>query len=950
MPRTARLIALLMLLAIESRPGAIAAYIKKDTWWETVRASRPSIAAEAAAAPKEDAARIWQDFWRWLAKDFPDATAAGLSDSLETVTRFPRSARPREFHVTADGDAGGDGTSARPFSTLSQARDAIRALKGAGPLRQPIDIVVHGGTYDFDEPLRLGPQDSGTAACPITYRSNSDDPAILSAGKRISGNWRREHNGIWHIDLEDASAKAASPWRFRQLFVNGERATLARYPNLDPSDICRKGWLHARGEPEEHILAGVGTPGDWIEYRFEIHRGGTYAIWTGVATILQNVERLLRLEIDGKDVPLRPMAGSGDWRKVRFSKAVEVPLSASRHTMRWLRPKPAPGQPGRETRVHFDSFCLSDNTAATPQEDGSLPTTTADETRLVIEAEDAALRIGGSSHAGFQIIKLADARRRTTGKAIVCEPGTIKPAWAEAPHAEVFMFPAWGWFNTITWLDGADIRKTARTAAGKTYLSDVIRIRGREAATPIWPGNRFYIFNLRSELDAPGEWHLDYTSGGLHYMPPTAKSPEGSEIIAPRIDRLVEIASPSESEGRVEHVSFRGFVFKHTDYTPDQPDTRSSEDCAVLLENAWHCVIEDCSFENIGGYAVRLSLDSCMNQIRGNSVRSAGAGGIILRGPWVGWGRNILAPGRAAATLYPMGNLISDNHIRHCGAIKKYVAGIHADTRPESLAHAPGNVVSRNLIHHMPRNGIFSFRNHGGYVYESNHIHDVLQESDDGGLIHICTAALNGTAPAIIRNNLLHDVAAYRWDDEWFGRRDLDARSNGHGVYLDGNTSGVLVESNIIANTRRGGVFLHGGENNTVRNNIILNDRRNQFWMTDTWRGNRLEKNIVMWTNATPLYAAIPIQSLEGADPALFNSNLIWHASADVEIEGQGVFKTWRARGFDRHSLVADPRFEAIDLPNRICGLAPNSPAGSIGFRPIDLSGLKTVTAAPDDQ
>lgn len=928
------------------------AYTRKDTWWETVRASRPSIAAEAASASAADSARLWREFWQRVTSDFPGAAADGLSASLATPLSRVIGGPPLELHVAVDGGKHGDGTPDAPFSTLAQARDAIRMLKGTGPLKQPIDVVIHGGTYIFDVPLRLGAADSGTRDCPITYRAKAGERVIFSGGKKLSGEWRREADGVWSIDVPGVreTMNSASPWRFRQLFVDGQRATLARYPNHNPSDVCRKGWLHARGEPEEYILAGMGTPGDWIDYHFEIKNEGSYAIWAGVATIYENVERLLRLEIDGKDVPLRPMAGSGDWRKVRFSKAAEIPLSASRHTMRWLRPKPAAGQPSRETRVHFESFCLSDNTAAAPQNDGALPLKTAGETRLIIEAEDAKSRIGGASHAGFQIIKLAEARRRTTGKAIVCEPGAIKPAWAEAPHAEVFMFPAWGWFNAITWLDGTDIKKTARTAAGKPYISDVIRVRGREAATPIWPGNRFYIFNLRSELDAPGEWHLDYSSGRLDYMPLQGKSPRQSEILAPRLDRLVEIVSPSESDERVEHLTFRGFIFQHTDYTPDQPDTRSTEDCAVLLENAWHCAIEDCSFENIGGYAIRLSLDSCMNRIRGNSARSAGAGGVILRGPWVGWGKNILTPGRAAAMLYPMGNLISDNHIHHCGAIKKYVAGIHADTRPESLAHAPGNVISRNLIHHMPRNGIFTFRNHGGYVYENNHIHDVLQESDDGGLIHVCTAALNGTSPAIIRNNLLHDVAAYRWDDEWLARRGQEARSNGHGVYLDGNTSGVLVEKNIICNTRKGAVFVHGGENNTVRNNIILHDRHHQFWQTDTWRGNRFEKNIVMWTNATPFYAAIPIPSLDGADPASFNSNVIWHASPDIEIEYQGSLKEWRAKGFDRDSLIEDPRFEATDLPRRIVRLAPDSPAWAMGFEAIDLPDLKSLTAAPHGQ
>ncbi|MBT3291995.1 MAG: hypothetical protein HN380_31925, partial [Victivallales bacterium] len=382
-----------------------------------------------------------------------------------------------------------------------------------------------------------------------------------------------------------------------------------------------------------------------------------------------------------------------------------------------------------------------------------------------------------------------------------------------------------------------------------------VQVSGQEARTPIWDGNRYYLMNLRSELDAPGEWFLDYRTGRLSYRPRAGESPEQSAIVAPRLTRLVELVAPSDGEKRVEHVTFRGLEFRHTDATRDHPAWRSTEDCAILLGNAWHCVIRDCRFTNIGGYAIRLSLDSCLNRVVGNEIAEAGAGGILLRGPWVGWGQNTLSPEPSASVLSPLGNLIDHNHVHHCGRIKKYVAGIHVETRPKALAYAPGNVYRHNHIHHLPRNGIFGFRNLGGYVVEQNHIHDVLQESDDGGLIHFCTNAINGTAPALIRRNLLHEVTAFRQDDVWLGRTGLAAAANGHGVYLDGYTSYVTVEQNVIRNTRKGCVFIHDGQNNTIRNNILLDDRKRQFWQTKSWN-NRWERNVVSWSGETPLLAA----------------------------------------------------------------------------------------------
>ena len=54
------------------------------------------------------------------------------------------------FHVAVDGDDSHPGTEDAPFATLHGARDAVRAL-GAHEL--PVEVVVGGGTYYFDEPL-----------------------------------------------------------------------------------------------------------------------------------------------------------------------------------------------------------------------------------------------------------------------------------------------------------------------------------------------------------------------------------------------------------------------------------------------------------------------------------------------------------------------------------------------------------------------------------------------------------------------------------------------------------------------------------------------------------------------------------------------------------------------------------------------------------------------------
>ena len=74
-----------------------------------------------------------------------------------------------DFFVAPTGNDANPGTADRPFATLERARDAVRQLKQAGLLKEPVNIKLQGGTYRLAREVVFGPEDSGTAACPITY-------------------------------------------------------------------------------------------------------------------------------------------------------------------------------------------------------------------------------------------------------------------------------------------------------------------------------------------------------------------------------------------------------------------------------------------------------------------------------------------------------------------------------------------------------------------------------------------------------------------------------------------------------------------------------------------------------------------------------------------------------------------------------------------------------------
>jgi hypothetical protein len=147
----------------------------------------------------------------------------------------------REFYVAVAGDDSNPGTTSRPFATLARAKLAARQAVHEAAL--PVSIFVRAGTYYLDEALTFGPEDSGTAAAPITYSAYGEDVVTISGGRRLECHWRPYRDGIFVTELPQVRRGL----NFDQLFINGERQVLARYPNYDDSAPGKSGYVTAAG-------------------------------------------------------------------------------------------------------------------------------------------------------------------------------------------------------------------------------------------------------------------------------------------------------------------------------------------------------------------------------------------------------------------------------------------------------------------------------------------------------------------------------------------------------------------------------------------------------------------------------------------------------------------------------------------------------------------------------
>ena len=101
-----------------------------------------------------------------------------------------------------------------PDSSLA---DAVRKAREMRRLGQADEVTIHlsAGTYYLYEPLRLRPEDSG-----LTIEGKE---AVISGGMVI-GNWKRQGRLL----VADVPCFNGRPVDFRQLWVNGQKATRAR--------------------------------------------------------------------------------------------------------------------------------------------------------------------------------------------------------------------------------------------------------------------------------------------------------------------------------------------------------------------------------------------------------------------------------------------------------------------------------------------------------------------------------------------------------------------------------------------------------------------------------------------------------------------------------------------------------------------------------------------------
>jgi hypothetical protein len=130
---------------------------------------------------------------------------------------IPAFAQP--YYIAPDGGDANPGTLAKPFTSLQRAQSAVRQKPGA--------VFLRGGTYYLPETLVFTAQDSGTKDAPVIFQAYENEKPVISGGVKLAKlDWQPYHDGIFQTKVPD-------DLNTEEIFVNGERQILARYPNFD---------------------------------------------------------------------------------------------------------------------------------------------------------------------------------------------------------------------------------------------------------------------------------------------------------------------------------------------------------------------------------------------------------------------------------------------------------------------------------------------------------------------------------------------------------------------------------------------------------------------------------------------------------------------------------------------------------------------------------------------
>jgi hypothetical protein len=280
---------------------------------------------------------------------------------------------------------------------------------------------------------------------------------------------------------------------------------------------------------------------------------------------------------------------------------------------------------------------------------------------------------------------------------------------------------------------------------------------------------RYFGLNLFCEIDQPGEWYLNRTTGKLYWYPPKDIDPAQADI------RLTCLASPYMlTIDNCSYLTLEGLTF------------REGRGTALLIRGGTRNLLSGCRIERFGRDGVHI-IEGTEHGATGCYLSTLGHGGFKITGG-------------DRRTLAPAGHFVEHTVVENFSIFQRtYEPAVHLTGCGTRIAN---NRFCNSSSSAMRLEG-------NDFIIEYNEVSRVVNESDDqGGIDMWYNISYRGI---VIRYN--------RWSDIYGGTRHGAA-----GIRFDDMISGMLVYGNLFERCGArdfGGVQIHGGKDNRILNNVF---------------------------------------------------------------------------------------------------------------------------------
>jgi len=139
-----------------------------------------------------------------------------------------------DIYVSTTGSDSNDGSKEHPLATVTAALRKARELRRMNDAGD-IHIILRGGVYVLHEKIVIRAEDGGVNESTTLIEAAAGEQPVLSGGVKISG-WKKLSSPVKvlsaeakeHVWMADVPMIDGEPFEFRQLWVNGVKATRAK--------------------------------------------------------------------------------------------------------------------------------------------------------------------------------------------------------------------------------------------------------------------------------------------------------------------------------------------------------------------------------------------------------------------------------------------------------------------------------------------------------------------------------------------------------------------------------------------------------------------------------------------------------------------------------------------------------------------------------------------------